>query len=112
NALLKPTRNLLHIRPRRPQNRPALVQNPRRRLQRQRHRDIIQNPSPPLHEPDKLIAMVQNPFAYRRPNHSIQSRAVSAARQHSNPHHSLLLNFLASEKSYATAGPFPPAPQQ
>jgi hypothetical protein len=52
--------------------------------------------------------MVQNPFAYRRPNHSIQSRAVSAPRQHSNPHHSLL-EFLNSGKSYARASHSSPA---
>jgi hypothetical protein len=46
--------------------------------------------------------MVQNPFAYRRPNHSIQSRAISAPRQHSNPHRNLLLIFLLQKKSYAS----------
>src|ERR1035437_3694490 len=62
------------------------MQNPARRFECQRHRHVIQNPAPALHESDEFISVVPDSLAHSRTNHRIQARAIPASRQHPNPH--------------------------
>src|SRR5664279_5070432 len=54
----------------------------------QDHRLVLQDTPPTFHESDKLVVVMQDSFAYDRPDHCVEAGAVPPARQDANSHRS------------------------
>src|SRR3972149_4078475 len=82
---LRPALDLERVRPRRPQNGAAPMQDPPDVLGRQFDDIVVEQPQPAVADADDLVAL-SPPGAGHRPDRRVESRRVSAAGENPDPH--------------------------
>jgi hypothetical protein len=86
DALLNAALDLADVGARSAQDGAALEEDAVDALQGQWGGFVLENAAPALEESDEFVAVVVDSLLYHRMNDGIQTRAVSAARQHTDSH--------------------------